>query len=178
MLILFLRKMIHLKKTWLLLTAGFCLSCLSPAALSQTIWQGKSSGFNIHWAQKDITATKGGKVVFSAEENLARKYFEREFLNYPSEGPVCEYNRTLTLLSVVGTIASMKDTFKQHCQAFTHGLPKITTIDFANPDQVISLTDFFENSVILEALLADSVIQKALARIDTRPSTLDKAHQA
>jgi uncharacterized membrane protein/SH3-like domain-containing protein len=173
----FLRKMIDFSKTWLPLIVGFYLSCLSYVASSQTIWNDKSGGFNIHWTQQDIIATKEGKVVFSAEEDLARKYFEREMLHYADEGPVCEYTRRLTLLSVVDTVVSMKDTFEQHCQAFIHGFPKITTINLANPDKVVSLTDFFGESVILKALLADSLIQKALAEIDTPPSTLDALYQ-
>jgi uncharacterized membrane protein/SH3-like domain-containing protein len=177
---IFLRKMIHLKKTWLPLTACFCLSCLSPAASSQTIWQGKSDGYNIHWTQKDITATKGGKVVFSAEKALARKYFEREYLDYANEEPgFVGYERILTLLSVVGTIASMKDTFEEGRRVLIYGDSKITTVNLANPDKVVSLTDFFGESVILEALLADPFIQKALAEIDstTPPSTLDAFYQ-
>jgi len=175
---IFRKKITHLKKTWLLLIAGFCLSCLSPIASSQTIWKGESGGLLIHWTKEDITATKGGKIVFSAEDALARKDFEREFfLDSFSGGPVCEYNRTFTLLSVVGTIASMKDTFEQHCQAMTHGYSKITTINLANPDQLVSLTDYFNESVILKALLADSLIQKALAEIDTPPTTLEALYQ-
>lgn len=177
--------MIHLK-TWLLLIAGFCLSCLSPVASSQTIWQGKTGGFNIHWSQTDITAAKDGKVVFSAEEALARKYFEREYLDWgfldrASENfEFLESEHTLTLLSVVDTIASIKDGFEEHRRVLVSGSPtKITTINLANPDQVVSLTDFFGESVILKALLADPLIQKALAKVDTTtpPSTLDALYQ-
>ncbi len=177
---IFLRKMIHLKKTWLPLTACFCLSCLSPAASSQTIWQGKSGGFNIHWTQKDITATKGGKVVFSAEKALARKDFEKAYLDYANEGyRIVEYHRTLTLLSVVGTIASMKDIFEEGGQTLIYGDSKITTVNLANLDKVVSLIDFFGESVILKALLADPLIQEALVEVNTTtpPSTLDALYQ-
>jgi SH3-like domain-containing protein len=176
---IFLRKMIHLKKTWLPLIACFCLSCLSPAASSQTIWQGKSGGFNIHWTQKDITATKGGKVVFSAEKALARKDFEKAYLDYTNGYRIVGYHRTLTLLSVVGTIVSMKDTFEEGGRVLIYGDSKMTTVNLANLDKVVSLTDFFGESVIFKALLADSLIQKALAKVNTTtpPSTLDALYQ-
>ncbi len=141
----------------------------------QTIWQGKSGGLNIHWTSADIIATKGDKVLFSAKNSLARKDFEEQFLEAVGTEPVCEYKRTFTLLSVVGTIASMKDTFEQHCQAATHGFPKLTTINLVQPDKAVSLTDFFQESVILKALLADSLIKKALAAagmMTKHPTTL------
>jgi len=117
-------------------------------------------------------------MVFSAEKALARKYFEREILHYPSNGPVCEYKRTLSLLSVVGSIVSLADTFEQHCQAFIHGFHKITTVDLANPEKRISLTDFFAEPVILKALLANILIQKTLAsKVTLLPSTLDAFSQ-
>ncbi len=171
------KKVIYLNKTGLSLIAYLCLSCLTQAASSQTIWQGKSAGFNIDWTEKDLTATKGSKIVFSAEKALAQKYFEREILRYPSSGPVCEYKRTLSLLSVVGSIVSLADTFEQHCQAFIHGFHKITTVDLANPEKGVSLTDFFAEPVILKALLANSLIQKALAEKETLPSTLNALYQ-
>jgi uncharacterized protein YecT (DUF1311 family)/uncharacterized protein YgiM (DUF1202 family) len=169
--------MIYLNKIGLSLIACLCLSCLNQAALSQTIWQGKSAGFNIDWTEKDFTVTKGSKIIFSAEKALAQKYFEREILHYPSGGPVCEYKRTLTLLSVVGNIVSLADTFEQHCQAFIHSIPKITTVDLANPEKTVSLTDFFAEPVILKALLANILIQKTLASKVTLPSTLDAFSQ-
>ncbi len=169
--------MIYLNKTGLSLIACLCLSCLTQAASSQTIWQGKSAGFNIGWTEKDFTVTKGSKMIFSAEKALAQKYFEREILRYPSTGPVCEYKRTLTLLSVVGSIVSLADTFEQHCQAFIHSFPKITTVDLANPEKTVSLTDFFAEPVILKALLANILIQKTLASKVTLPSTLDAFSQ-
>ena len=152
----------------------------SPAALSQTIWEGESGGFNIHWTQKDITATKGDKVVFSADEALVRKDFEKEHFNYTNTNEwagFIRYDRIFTPLSIVGTIASMKDTFQEGGGGLVHGFSEFTTVNLANPDQVVSLTDFFGESVILKALLADSLIQKALADIDTPPSTLDGLYQ-
>ncbi len=169
--------MIYLNKIGLSLIACLCLSCLTQAASSQTIWQGKSAGFNIDWTEKNLTATKGRKMIFSAEKALVQKYFEREILRYPSSGPVCEYKRTLTLLSVVGSIVSLADTFEQHCQAFIHSIPKITTVDLANPEKTVSLTDFFAEPVILKALLANILIQKTLASKVTLPSTLDALSQ-
>jgi LysM repeat protein/uncharacterized protein YgiM (DUF1202 family) len=141
----------------------------------QTIWQGKSAGLKILWTSEDIIATKGGKVLFSAKESLARKDFEKQFLEMLGTEPVCEYKRTFTLLSVVGSIASMKDTFEQHCQAAIHGFPKLTTINLAQPDKAVSLTNLFPESVILKALLADAVIKKALAAagmMTKHPTTL------
>ncbi len=162
--------MIHLKKTWLSLIATSCL-CLSHIALSANqIWQGKSSGLNIHWTEADITAFQNGKRVFSAKSDLT-KYDT----NYPTCGD--QDKRTLTLLSVVGHIASIKDVTHYHCQNIDGNDPRIIAIDLAS-GKPVSLTDFFPESAILKALLADSAIKKVLSNQTRPPATLKTLFQA
>ena len=173
-------KMIDTMKFFFTIFASMCLLCLNPIAVSadDTIWQGLSGGLNIHWTKADITAHHEGNVLFSAKQDLAQKFFEKEVLDYANTGPVCEYTRTLTLLSVVGTIASMKDTFEQHCQRFIHGFHQFITIDLTNLNEILKLTDLFPESMILEALLADKIIKKVLKKNKTQPSTLGALFEA
>jgi uncharacterized protein YecT (DUF1311 family)/uncharacterized protein YgiM (DUF1202 family) len=172
--------MIDNMKSFLITFASMCLLCHHPIAVSadNTIWQGNSGGLDIHWTKADITAHYEGKMLFSAKKDLAQKSFEREVLDYSNTGPVCEYTRTLALLSVVGTIASMKDMFEQHCQGFIHGFHQFTTVDLTNLNEVVKLTDLFPESLILEALLADKLIKKALKNDKTQPSTLATLFEA
>jgi uncharacterized protein YecT (DUF1311 family)/uncharacterized protein YgiM (DUF1202 family) len=168
--------MTHIKARFLTIASLSSLLCLNPLtqAANKTIWQGQSGGLDIHWTEANITAIQGTKILFSAEA-LARKAFEKKFLGDSGKGAVCEYQRTFSLLSVVGNVASMKDTLEQHCQAIMKGYHRFTTVDLANPEKRVELTDFFPESVILKALLADTVIDKTLtnAGIKTTPSTLE-----
>ncbi|MDM8561521.1 SH3 domain-containing protein [Candidatus Parabeggiatoa sp. HSG14] len=168
--------MIHKIKAWVLTIVFLGMLCINPLVLAtnKTLWQGSNGDLSIHWTETNITATQGHKILFSAEA-LARKAFEVQFISNLGKSPACEYRRTFSLLSLVGNVASMKDSFEQHCQALIHGFHRFTTVDFANPEKRVKLTDFFSESVILNTLLADPIIKKTLrnARITTRPSTLE-----
>jgi hypothetical protein len=154
-----------------------CLLALTvQAADNTTIWQGKSAGLKIHWTEADITATKRGKILFSARA-LAREEFEADFLD---EENVCEYRRDFTLLSLVGSFASFKELEYTHCQGMPHPSveTRFTAIDLAHADKVVKLTDFFAESDILNALLNDSIIKKALAQTDLKTPTLQALYDA
>ena len=177
--------MTHFYKTNFSLVASLLLLCLAPmvAGADKTIWQGESGDLNIRWTEADITATAAdGNVLFSARA-LAEEDFKADFLTEQSldkDNP-CEYERSFTLLSVVGDIASLEDTQYVNCQSMPH--PSVETrfmaIDLAQSGQVVKLTDFFTKSGILRALLADAVIKNALKKSGAKtPATLTMLYEA
>ncbi|MCK5522309.1 MAG: LysM peptidoglycan-binding domain-containing protein [Thiomargarita sp.] len=172
--------MTHFYKTSLLLVAN--LLCFTHIVQGATIWHGASGNLNIHWTQTDITATAKNKILFSAL-TLAKKDFEADFLADHSLGKdnPCEYERSFTLLSVVGSIASLEDAEYTFCQGAAHPSieTKFTAIDLAKSGQTVKLTDFFAESDILNALLADGVINTALENAGAKtPTTLTGLYEA
>jgi LysM repeat protein len=167
-------------KAWPSIFAGACLLCFSHVAPGayNTIWQGQSGGLNVHWTKTDITATQGGKRLFSARA-LAQKDFQADFLT-GNEAIDCEYQRKFRLLSVVGNIANLEESEYVKCQgtAPPSSETRFTAVDFANGGKVLKLTDFFAESDILKALLADNLLKKALAHSKTPPSTLQALYEA
>jgi LysM repeat protein len=155
------------------LVASLLLLCFTHVVQSASIWRGDSGQLSIRWTETDIIAAKG-KILFSAKA-LAKKDFEADFFvdqSLGKENP-CKYQRNFTLLSVVGSIATLEDTQQISCQSLLHPSvdKKFMAIDFAQSGQVVALTDFFAESDILKALLADAIIKKALSGLKT-PSTL------
>ncbi len=172
--------MTYFYKTSLLLVASFL--CFTHVVQGATIWHGTSGNLNIRWTQADIKATARKKNLFSAL-TLAKKDFEADFLadhSLGKENP-CEYERSFTLLSVVGSIASLEDAEYTNCQGTAH--PSIETrfmaIDLAKSGQAVKLTDFFAESDILKVLLADGVIKTALEKAGAKtPTTLIGLYEA
>jgi hypothetical protein len=164
----------------------------SPAAppeqkKGQVIWTGKSGGFEIRWTTADIQARplkKPGGAVFSAAQ-LSRRGFQT-FISPPnltgSEKHIA-YGRTFTLLSVVGSIVSLKDELYYEITPSAHpgGEIRFTAIDLAKPGKVpdpwakeeglsltelgkvAKLTDYFPEQEVLKALLDQAIIQEALS---------------
>ena len=175
--------------TKLALLIASILLCFNHIVLAanQPIWIGESGGLNIRWTEEDITATesevmfsakqKEGEVVFSAKQKKGKVVFsaKKDLSYYLSEEQKCKTGkRTMTILSVVGSIASIKDTPKFHCKNDDQGFPRFTTVDLAKSGKVVSLTDLFPESDILKALLAVPAIEDALAEseITKAPATL------
>lgn len=156
------------------LVASLLLLCFTHVVQSASIWRGNSDQLNIRWTETDITAAAKGKILFSAKA-LAKKDFEADFLVDQSLGKdnPCKYQRHFTLLSVVGSIATLEDTQQISCQSLPHPSveKKFMAIDLAQSGQVVALTDFFAESDVLKALLAEAIIKKALSGSKT-PSTL------
>ncbi|MCX5887854.1 MAG: hypothetical protein NTY36_00195 [Deltaproteobacteria bacterium] len=153
----------------------------------QVIWTGKSGGFEIRWTTIDIQArplNKPGRLVFSAAR-LANRGFQT-FISPPnldgSEEQIT-YERKFTLLSVVGSIISLRDELYYYVKPSAHpGVEtRFTTIDLAKPGivpdpwaieggfslkklgQVAKLTDYFPENEVLKALLNNGIIKEALA---------------
>jgi LysM repeat protein len=157
----------------------FCLTPVVQGSADNVIWESENDYLDIRWTTSDITAAKNGKQTFSAQA-LAKKEFEADFIT-AHQLPQCEYERKLSLLSIVGNIASIKQIESVTCEGLAE--PSIetrwTAFDLVHPDSKMPLTRFFTESDILKALLRDSVIQKALATANTsHPSTLQGLYEA
>jgi hypothetical protein len=166
---------------------------------AKAIWAGKSGGFAISWTTANIQARplkKPGRLAFSAAQ-LARRGFQT-FISPPhldgSEERVT-YERKFTLLSVVGSIVSLKDELYYNIQPSAHpGLEtRFTAIDLARSGEVIyvsppegdpfeldlaklgkvaKLTDYFPEKEVLKALLNNAIIQEELG--GESPQSLSK----
>jgi hypothetical protein len=153
---------------------------------AQAIWTGKSGGFEIRWTTNDIQAwslNKPGRQVFSAA-SLSHRGFQN-FISPPhltGRARHITYERTFTLLSVVGSILSLQDELYYEITPSAHpgGETRFTTIDLAKPGEVpdpwaqedglnpkrlgrvAKLTDYFPEQEVLKALLHHTVIQESL----------------
>ena len=173
--------MIHFKR--LSLIASFLLLSFTHIVqgANNVIWQSQNDYLDIRWTETDITATKNGKRLFSARA-LAQKEFEADFITDNSNAsPDCQYDREFTLLSLIGNIASFKETESVKCQGLAEPSTetRLTAYDLAHADSKMELTRFFTESDILKALLAEPLIEKALAEANTtHPSTLQTLYEA
>jgi hypothetical protein len=91
----------------------------------------------------------------------------------------CTYERTLTVLSVVGSLVSLRDNYYVTCTMEAHpgGETRYTALDLAkpgeaaykqdemnfdiaNPGKAVRLTDLFSEADIFNAMLADPFVKK------------------
>jgi hypothetical protein len=154
----------------------------APPRATLPIWSGTSAGYTIQWTASDLVArsASGTAVIFSARQ-MARQDFAN--IEKDSDGH-CDYERSFTLLSVVGPLMSYEDDYFLSCERTAHpdGQSRFIAINLSKPagsrrtaetplpGNVAKLTDYFPENEILKGLLADAVIQKALA--GKRPRTL------
>ena len=163
---------------------------------AKVVWTGKSGGFEIRWTTADIQAwplTQPDRLVFSAAR-LAHRGFQT-FISPPnldgSEEHIT-YEREFTLLSVVGSIISLRDELYYYVKPSAHPGVEIrfTAIDLAKPGvvpdpwaieegfnlkklgKVAKLTDYFPESEVLQTLLNNAIIKEALG--GESPSSLVK----
>lgn len=138
------------------------------------IWEGETANFNIRWTKKEITATTYfGTPIYSTTQ-AAQKDFNTDFLPDSShKNNPCEYQRNFSLLSVVGSIATISDIEHVKCKTMANSSidHNFRAIDFADLTKEVKLTDFFFESDILAALLNDKFIELALQNIQ-RPTNL------
>lgn len=140
-----------------------------PAAPERTIWSGTSGGFAFAWTDRDLRASSGGRRVWSARtapEKEARQMSD-----------CTDYSVTMTLLSVVGSVASYEETTSWYCTGAAHpsGYTTYVAVDAARPGAPAKLTDWFREQDVREALLADPLVRRALAgaHVRTPPARLD-----
>jgi hypothetical protein len=150
----------------------------------QTIWTGRSGGYALRWSTAEIKATAAKSptdIRFSAKAIAQRAFDEFKDIETGMEEPAtphCRYERNLTLLSVVGSLISVRDNYYSSCAGEAHpaGETRLLAVDLSksgavlynaemdtdinNPGKVVKLTDLFSEADIVRALLSDPFVQK------------------
>lgn len=175
----------------------------SPAAAraevsGKPIWRGSSGGVEIEWTTADLFSRSGGNLekIFQPVAEKGHEEFVAAMSGVtPTKGQShnCDYRRDFQLLSVVGPLVSFEDTEYSDCGGahpttqtrFTavdlkregtvaYQYDESVDVDVDRPGKAVKLTDYFQESDILNALLADRVISEALkeAGVSTPPKTL------
>jgi hypothetical protein len=148
------------------------------------IWVGRIGGMTIRWSTSDIIVhpSDNTKEVRFSAKSLAQKDLEAtlNMAREPSgtENRLALYERDFTMLSAVGSILSFQDHYfiSFRHEAHPAGETRFTAIDLAKSGDVVKLTEFFSEPVILHALLADPLIKEALrsAGHPDTPKTLNE----
>lgn len=183
------------------ITCSLLYAPASHAELNQadrTIWAGRSGGYALRWSTTEIKATSMNTptdVRFSAKAIAGKAFDEYKAIMTSIEEPStpqCTYERTFTLLSVVGSIITLRDNYYSSCSGEAHpaGETRLLALDLAktggvsydeemhidinHPGQVIKLTDLFPEADIVQALLADPFVRKNMldAQVKSPPKTL------
>jgi hypothetical protein len=139
-----------------------------PAGAQQTIWRGRSGGFDVAWTERDISARRAsdGALVFSA-----RRITDAEWAGMSSDDDedvqVREYERKYRLLSVAGSIVSLEEATYCDCGG-AHPIlwTRFVSYDLArgtvaHPHEV-RVTDLVPEAELLRALTADRLVRQAM----------------
>ncbi len=133
------------------------------------IWTGSSGGFSWAWTDRDLRASVGGRRVWSG-----RTVPERDAARMSE---CTEYSVGMSLLSVVGPVASYEETTSWYCPGAAHpsGYTAYVAVDATRPRARPKLTDWFREEDVRAALLADPVVRRTLAEAEVRtpPARLD-----
>jgi hypothetical protein len=139
-----------MKKSLLALVGAVFLMGAAPV----TIWSGSCSGFKLTWTDTTMQIQAGSKPAFSL------------FRSFPvSETDMsCVQEQSLGLLSWVGPYLSFRQEDNWNCKGTAHpgAFSQFQTLD-TRTKKPVALTALFPDNQILKALLADSVVRKALA---------------
>ncbi len=126
------------------------------------VWRGASGVYYILWAKKNIDARDKNKEVFSARK------FALERLKTASNGELSFENYTFKyrVLNAVGSMLFLEETTSYSPQSYKNQI--YTAIDLSNPTAKISLTNFFSEAEILDALnryplIADDLKSRKIA---------------
>jgi len=165
-------------------------SAKTTTAPGKIIWTGTSHNLKVQWTSGDLFVNGNG--LFSASANKKFKEFvaentEDDEPGKPPEIMDCDFFDQFKLLSVVGTLASFEDQVGFVCEhAKGSNDTRFTTVDLAKggqfdysggeessdmdvdirkPGPIVKLTDYFSDQDVLQALLADPVIKKAIASL-------------
>ncbi|MFK5971359.1 MAG: LysM peptidoglycan-binding domain-containing protein [Candidatus Marithrix sp.] len=143
----------------------------SHITLGNTIWNGKTGDLDISWTTDDIIVVKTGKIIFSAKE-LARQDFEADFMADNSLNNIkCNYEHEFILLSIVGNVASFKETEYVNCDSTSHPTVMIKYVarDLVSGNKV-KLNNLFSEADLVTALKNDSLIKAALSKANPQES--------
>jgi hypothetical protein len=164
-------------------------------APEKTIWTGESGGMVILWTTRNLSARARGNAgsgSFSVRPIVEREWREivQERSKRIREGETVvdfQYERSIEVLSVVGPIISISDNSGCDCggahpsaaivyRALDLSRPGAVDLDYEGykkHGKMAQLSDYFPAADILRALLADTLIQKALKSSGKRrPTTL------
>jgi hypothetical protein len=163
----------------------------------QTIWMGRSGGYALRWSTAEISARSAKTstdVRFSSKAITQKEFDEFKAVMTDPQAPSethCTYERTFTLLSVVGSLVSVRDNYYASCALEAHPAGETRLLafdlarpgavaykeemntDLANPGKVVKLTDFFPEADIVQALLADPFVRKNMLNPETKSPPKD-----
>jgi hypothetical protein len=178
-----------------LLCGAFARPVPSNAGPEKLIWTGESGGFVIRWTTENLSAKRYGSAegsVFNVRPIIESEWkeIERDRSKRIREGESLvdfQYDRSIEVLSIVGPLVSISDNEGCDCGgAHPSAVSLYKALDLSRPGAVdlsydgfkkrgkmVQLTDYFAEADILKALLADTIIQKALKSSGKpRPQTL------
>ncbi|MEP7269870.1 MAG: hypothetical protein ABI882_00105 [Acidobacteriota bacterium] len=133
------------------------------------IWEGRSGSFVVRWDREDIVALphRNNTPAFSARAFASQGF--REFAADYTADFTCHYERHFTILSVVGSMVSLRDSLSGVCKPAAHpfGETRFITIDLSKSGgiayepnsldvndsdrgRILKLTDLFPESDILQ----------------------------
>ena len=166
----------------------------------RSIWKGVSAGFQIEWTTSDLFSTSGETVetIFRSLAKRGYEEFEADInrTDHTKGAPLnnCDYRRDFKVRSIVGSLITFEDTEYSDCGgAHPSTDMRFTLIDLSRPGEVfygqgdnamdadlqkpgkvVKITDYFAESDLLNALLADRVIKRALTKagVSSLPQTL------
>lgn len=154
------------------------------------IWTGVSGGFEIRWTTRELYAASPAKTANFFEPIVKKEFTDfaeqpfavREDLNPGADK--CEYLRFFQVVSIVGTLVTFEDDYAVFCGgAHPTATSRFSTIDLTksgvmtyesgkdrpadeldlrNLGNGVKLTDYFSEEDILQALLTDSTVKKAI----------------
>jgi hypothetical protein len=166
----------------------------SQDTIGTLIWQGENKGVRFRWTSSDfyMQLPNGWQAIFGP---LVEKGFDDfvRVTTGGNQASVresdlrCVYERDFRVLSVVGTLVSFEDRYYDYCGgAHPTSDTRFTTVDVGktgdlvyvagtdtpmmdvDPERlgrIVSLSDYFADEELLRALLSDSVIRTAIARL-------------
>lgn len=127
-------------------------------------WTGSSGGYRWRFTSRDITASKAG-----APFSLARRMYPRP----PDMEGLTAYANNVTPLSLVGSRISFRQDVYWEGGAHPSGAITYTTVDVSRPARPVRVTELFPDAAVRDALWADPVVRRTLAKAGTtrKPAT-------
>lgn len=166
------------------------------------IWTGASGSFGIRWTTSELYVSSPAKTA-NLFEPIVKKQFT-DFAELPSavredlepDADKCEYLRFFNVVAIVGTLVTFEDDYAVFCGgAHPTADNRFSTIDLTKSGVItyedgkdrpsdelalrnlgngVKLTDYFSEEDILQALLTNSAIKKAIesTRDSQQPTSL------
>jgi hypothetical protein len=147
----------------------------SKQKADRVIWAGESGGFKIRWSDNNLQAIplkSQNRVVFSAHSLAQQEFalFKAAEEKYGFKGRYCEVVCDYKILAVAGSILNLFEGRGVDCENTAHPSEtnRFTVIDLKKTGDFsrrrVKLTDYFSESAVYQAFLADRRVQEVLAR--------------